>query len=340
MKQVMNRRWILRQRPQGDLRDGDLQLVEAPLCTPGEGEVLVRNIYLMVAPTNRIWMSDIEQYMPPVALGDVMRGMAMGVVVDSGNPEFRPGDVVEGPMAWEEYSIARLVRKVPLQAGLPLHAYASVLGSSGLTAYFGMTDIARPKAGETLVVSAAAGGVGSIAAQIGKLMGCRVVGIAGGARKCQFLLNELGLDAAVDHRGGKVLEDLRAACRKGIDVDFENVGGEVMDAVLTHMNVGARIALCGMISTYNVTGDWWSPKMFRNIIMRRARVEGFLISDYLPRFAEGAAQLAQWVRDGAIKYQVDIIDGIERTPEGLARIFSGANLGKQLVRVGPEPELA
>ena len=340
MSKVVNRRWILRQRPQGDLRDGDLQLVEAPLPTPGEGEVLVRNVYLMVAPTNRIWMSDIEQYMPPVALGDVMRGMAMGVVVDSGNPEFRPGDLVEGPMAWEEYSIARHVRRVPLQAGVPLHVYASVLGSSGLTAYFGMTDIARPRSGETLVVSAAAGGVGSIAAQIGKLLGCRVVGVAGGARKCQFLLNELGLDAAVDHRGGKVLEDLRAACPKGIDVDFENVGGEVMDAVLALMNVGARIALCGMISTYNATGDWWSPKNFRNIIMRRARVEGFLITDYVPRFAEGVAQLAQWVRDGAIKYQVDIIDGIERAPEGLARIFSGANLGKQLVRVGPEPELA
>jgi NADPH-dependent curcumin reductase CurA len=340
MNKLMNRRWILRRRPEGDLRDGDLQLVEAPVASPDAGEVLVRNTYLMVAPTNRVWMSDIEQYMPPVALGEAMRGMAMGVVVDSGHPDFRPGDVVEGPMAWEEYSIARHLRRVPLQAGLPLQAFASVLGSSGLTAYFGMTDIARPRAGETLVVSAAAGGVGSIAAQIGKLLGCRVVGVAGGARKCRFVLDEFGLDACVDHRGGRVLEDLRVACPKGVDVDFENVGGEVMDAVLAHMNVGARIALCGMISTYNATGDWWSPKMFRNIIMRRARVEGFLIADYAPRFAEGVAQLAQWVADGAIRYHVDIVDGIERAPEGLARIFSGANLGKQLVRVGPEPQVA
>src|SRR6516165_2836065 len=176
MSSLKNRRWILRRRPDGDLRDGELALVEVPIPKPGDGEILVRNVYLMVAPTNRVWMSDIEQYMPPVAIGEPMRGMTMGVVVESGHHGFRPGDVVEGPMAWEEYSITRHARRVPLQHGLPLPAFASVLGSSGLTAYFGMTDVARPKAGETLVVSAAAGGVGSIAAQIGKLLGCRVVG--------------------------------------------------------------------------------------------------------------------------------------------------------------------
>lgn len=339
MKSLKNRRWLLRQRPEGDLRDGDMELVDAPVPTPGDGEILVRNVYLMVAPTNRVWMSDIDQYMPPVGLGESMRGMTMGVVVESGHPGFQPGDVVEGPMAWEEYSIARQARKVPLQHGLPLQAFASVLGSSGLTAYFGLTDVARPKAGETLVVSAAAGGVGSTAAQLGRILGLRVVGIAGGERKCRFVLDEFGIEACVDYKRGHVLEDLRAACPQGIDVGFENVGGEGMDAVLALMNVHARIAVCGMISTYNATGDWWSPKMFRNVIMKRARIEGFLIADYIPRFAEGVAQLAQWVKDGELKYHVDIVEGIERAPEGFARLFSGANLGKQLVRISPEPAL-
>ncbi|HVZ45910.1 MAG TPA: NADP-dependent oxidoreductase [Ramlibacter sp.] len=337
MKDLTNRRWVLRRRPAGELRDDDLELVEAPVPEPREGEVLVRNVYLMVAPTNRVWMSDIDQYMAPVALGEPMRGMTMGVVVESGRGDIRPGDVVEGPMAWEEYSIARHVRPVPLHHGLPLAALASVLGSSGLTAYFGLTDVGRPKAGETLVVSAAAGGVGSIAAQIGRILGARVVGVAGGERKCRFVQEEFGLAACVDYKRGAVLEDLRAACPDGVDVDFENVGGEVMDAVLAHMNAGARIAMCGMIASYNATGDWWSPKLFRNVIMKRALIQGFLISDYIPRFAEGTAQLAEWVRDGSLKYHVDIVDGIERAPEGFARLFSGANFGKQLVRVSPEP---
>lgn len=337
MNRLVNRRWVLRRRPEGAMRDDDLQLVEAPLPALHEGEVLVRNVYLMVAPTNRVWMSDIDQYMPPVALGDPMRGMAMGVVVESARPDLRAGDLVEGPMAWEEYSVARQVRRVPVELGLPLPAFASVLGSSGLTAYFGLTDIARPQAGETLVVSAAAGGVGSIAAQLGRILGCRVVGVAGGADKCRFVQEELGLAACVDYKRGHVLEDLREACPRGIDADFENVGGDVMDAVLAHMNVGARIAMCGMIASYNAAGDWWSPKLFRNVIMKRATIRGFLVADYAPRFGEAAAQLAQWVRDGSLKYQVDVLDGIERAPAGLQRLFSGANVGKQLVRVSPEP---
>jgi NADPH-dependent curcumin reductase CurA len=334
-----NRRWILRQRPIGDIKDGDLQLVEAPMPEPGDGEMLVRNIYLMIAPTNRVWMSDIDQYMAPVGVGDVMRGGTMGVVVESNHPQFKRGDIVEGGMAWEEYSVVKQARRVPVELGLPLPAYTSVLGNSGLTAYFGMTDIARPKAGETVVVSAAAGAVGSAAAQIAKILGCRVVGIAGGGRKCQLVMDEFGLDACVDYKRGNVLDDLRTACPEGIDVDFENVGGEVMDSVLALINVGARVALCGMISTYNATGDWWAPKMFRNIIMKRARVEGFLIADYVPRFAEGGKVLAEWVKSGQLKYRVDIVDGIEHAPAALNGLFTGRNIGKQLVRLSPEPVL-
>ncbi|QBY55131.1 MULTISPECIES: NADP-dependent oxidoreductase [Cupriavidus] len=333
---TMNRRWILRQRPVGDIGDNDLQLVEAPLPQPRDGEILVRNIYLMVAPTNRVWMSDIDQYMAPVALGEVMRGVTMGVVVESHHPDFKPGDIVEGGMAWEEYSVTRTARRVPVEYGLPLHAYASVLGSSGMTAYFGMLDIARPKAGETIVVSAAAGGVGSIAGQIGKILGCRVVGVAGGQGKCRFVMDEFGLDACIDYKAGNVLADLRAACPDGIDIDFENVGGDTMDAVLALINPGARIALCGMISTYNASGDWWSPKMFRNVIMKRARIEGFLISDYRPRFHEAVEAMAKWVRDGQLKYRVDVIEGIEQAPAALNRLFTGKNIGKQLVRLAPE----
>uniref|UniRef100_UPI003F49A743 NADP-dependent oxidoreductase n=1 Tax=Cupriavidus necator TaxID=106590 RepID=UPI003F49A743 len=333
---TMNRRWILSQRPVGDIGDNDLQLVEAPLPRPEDGEILVRNIYLMVAPTNRVWMSEIDQYMAPVALGEVMRGVTMGVVIESHHPDFRPGDIVEGGMAWEEYSVTRTARRVPVEYGLPLHAYASVLGNSGMTAYFGMLDIARPKAGETIVVSAAAGGVGSIAGQIGKILGCRVVGVAGGQGKCQLVRDEFGLDTCVDYKGGNLLADLRDACPDGIDVDFENVGGDTMDAVLALINPGARIALCGMISTYNASGDWWSPKMFRNVIMKRARIEGFLIADYRSRFHEAVAVMAKWVSDGQLKYRVDIVDGIEQAPAALNRLFTGKNIGKQLVRLAPE----
>ncbi|CAG9175066.1 NADP-dependent oxidoreductase [Cupriavidus pinatubonensis] len=333
---TMNRRWILRQRPVGDIGDNDLQLVEAPLPRPGDGEILVRNIYLMVAPTNRVWMSEIDQYMAPVALGEVMRGVTMGVVIESHHPDFKAGDIVEGGMAWEEYSVTRTARRVPVEYGLPLHAYASVLGNSGMTAYFGMLDIARPKAGETIVVSAAAGGVGSIAGQIGKILGCRVVGVAGGQNKCRLVREEFGLDACVDYKAGNVLADLRAACPDGIDVDFENVGGETMDAVLALINPGARIAMCGMISTYNASGDWWSPKMFRNVIMKRARIEGFLIADYRSRFQEAVEVMAKWVRDGQLKYRVDIVEGIEQAPAALNRLFTGKNIGKQLVRLAPE----
>jgi len=333
----INRRWILRQRPVGDVGDNDLQLVEAPLPRPEAGEILVRNIYLMVAPTNRVWMSEIDQYMAPVALGEVMRGVTMGVVIESHHPEFRPGDIVEGGMAWEEYSVTRTARRVPLAHGLPLHAFASVLGNSGMTAYFGMLDIAMPKAGDTIVVSAAAGGVGSIAGQIGKILGCRVVGVAGGAAKCRLVREEFGLDACVDYKGGNLLADLRAACPDGIDVGFENVGGDTMDAVLALINPGARIALCGMISTYNASGDWWSPKMFRNVIMKRARIEGFLISDYRSKFPEAVEVLAKWVREGQLKYRVDMVDGIEQAPAALNRLFTGKNIGKQLVRLSPEP---
>ena len=332
-----NRQWILRKRPQGDITDDCLELVETPIPDLGDGQILVRNVYLSVDPTNRIWMSDMDQYMPPVEVGDVMRGGTQGVVVRSNNPDFKQGDYVAGGLSWEEYSVLGGASKLPTELGVPKTAFASVLGMTGLTAYFGLLDITHPEEGETLVVSAAAGAVGSIAGQIGKIKGCYVVGIAGGPEKCKMVTDEFGFDACIDYKNSDINKELKEACPKGIDIDFENVGGEIMDAVLTNINLGARISLCGLISTYNADGDWWAPKMFRNILMKRATVEGFIISDYFDQFPEGVEALAGWLLEGKLKYKVDIVKGIENTPAALDRIFTGKNIGKQLVQISEEP---
>lgn len=333
----MNRQWRLKKRPVGDIQKDDLELVDSPIPDLKDGEFLVRNIYLSVDPTNRIWMSDIDQYMDPVGVGDVMRGGTMGVVEESKNPDFKPGDYVIGGMQWETYSILPGGGKLPADTGLPLTAFMSVLGATGLTAYFGLLDVGQPKEGETVVVSAAAGAVGSIVGQIAKLKGCRAVGIAGGPEKCQHVIDKFGFDACVDYKKGNVLEDLRAACPDGIDVDFENVGGDIMDDVFTLLNLNARVSLCGMISTYNSQDDWTGPKMFRNILMKRANVRGFIITDFLERFPEGQAALGQWIMEGKIKWDVDVVDGIENTLDALDRLFAGKNMGKQLVRLSDDP---
>ena len=333
----MNRQWRLKKRPVGDIQKDDLELVESPIPDLKNGEILVRNIYLSVDPTNRIWMSDIDQYMEPVGVGDVMRGGTCGVVEASKNPGFAPGDFVIGGMQWETYSVLPGAGKLPADTGLPLTAFMSVLGATGMTAYFGLLDVGKPKEGETVVVSAAAGAVGSIVGQIAKIKGCRAVGIAGGPEKCQHVIDKFGFDACVDYKKGNVLEDLRAACPDGIDVDFENVGGDIMDDVFTLLNLNARVSLCGMISTYNAADDWTGPKMFRNILMKRAIVQGFIITDFLERFPEAQAQMGQWIMEGKLKWDVDVVDGIENALDALDRIFAGKNVGKQLVRLSDDP---
>jgi hypothetical protein len=334
-----NRQWVLRRRPEGAIRDGDLELVETPVGAVPEAHVLVRTIYLSLDPTNRIWMSDMDQYMPPVEIGQVMRGGSLGVVEESRDPNVPVGSIVSPFTGWQDYSLApgAMVRPLPRVPGLPLTAFMSVAGATGITAYFGMLDIGQPKEGETVVVSAAAGAVGSIAGQLAKMRGARVVGIAGGAKKCRWLTDDLGFDAAIDYRAGDIGAALDKHCPKGIDVNFENVGGAIMDAILARMNDFSRMPLCGLISTYNDTGPRTGPSNFQQILMKRILVKGFIVIDYLPRFEEAAGALAMWTLEGKLKYKVHVEQGLENATRAVHRLFSGDHDGKLLVQVSPEP---
>lgn len=336
----INRQWCLARRPVGTIETKDLEWREEPLSALGQGDVRVRHIYLSLDPTNRIWMSDMDQYMPPVDIGEVMRGGTLGVVEESLDPSLNPGDIVTGLGGWQDYFAgpAEYLSKTTPPAGVPLPALMSILGLTGLTAYFGLLDIGRPKQGETVVVSAAAGAVGSIAGQIAKIKGCRVVGIAGSDEKCRWITDDLGFDGAINYRTENIQDRLSTLCPDGIDVDFENVGGEILDTVLTQINLNARIVICGLISGYNATEPVPGPYHFVNILMKRAIVQGFIILDFASRFPEGVAALAQWLAEGRLKYKVDVVAGLENAPTAISRLFTGGNTGKLLVQVSPEPQ--
>lgn len=337
---VVNRQWILARRPKGEVVDGDLELVEAPVPALGEGEVLVRTVYLSVDPTNRTWMNDAEGYLPPVQIGEVMRGLTLGVVEDSRSDRWKAGDIVT-PLSggWATYTVAhesalRPVHRVP---GLPLTANLSVLGMTGMTAYFGVVDVCQPKAGETVVISAAAGAVGSIAGQIAKIKGARVVGIAGGPDKCRWIVDELGFDAAIDYKNEDVGAALDRHCPNGVDVNFENVGGDIMNQVYNRMNVFGRMAVCGLISAYNATSRPRSLDNLARVITHRLTVRGFLVLDYAPRAKEMATEMGPWVASGKIKWKAHVEDGLESAVGALNKLFTGAHDGKLLVRVSAEP---
>jgi NADPH-dependent curcumin reductase CurA len=333
----MNRQWVLKRRPEGEIREGDLEFVTQPLPELAEGQVLVRNIYLSLDPTNRIWMSDMDQYMPPVEIGAVMRGGAIGVVEESRDPNVPEGSrVIPGLGGWQDYTIAygAAVNRVP--DGMPLPAMMSGLGATGVTAYFGLLDIGKPQPGETVVVSAAAGAVGSIVGQIAKIKGARVIGIAGSAQKCRWIVEELGFDGAINYKQEDVGAALDRLCPNGIDVNFENVGGEIMDAVMARMNNFSRMPLCGLISTYNATSPAPGPRHFPQILMKRITVCGFIVIDYLPRFGEAVADLAQWWMAGRLKFKTHIEQGLETAPSALGRLFTGDHDGKLLVQVSPD----
>jgi NADPH-dependent curcumin reductase CurA len=333
-----NRQWRLAARPAGELVASDIQWMEEILPPLADREFLVRNVYLSLDPTNRVWMNAAPSYLPAVEIGDVMRGFGVGVVEESRHAGFEPGDIVQGMLGWQDYAISdgTLVSKAPRLA-LPLHAHLGLAGHIGLTAYFGLLDIGKPAVGETLVVSAAAGAVGSIAGQIGKIKGCRVVGIAGSDEKCSWITGELGFDAAINYKTGSVLRGLMRHCPGGIDVYFDNVGGEILDAALRFINLRARIILCGMIAQYNTGRPLPGPSYLANAINKRARLEGFIVMDYYDRAREAMDDLVRWHTDGRIQYRVDMVDGLEHAPEALLRLFRGENQGKLIVKISQEP---
>ena len=339
MKERVNGQWRLAARPMGLIKESDFEWREESIPTPGDGEILVRNIYLSLDPAMRFRVSDAEWFGPPAAIGEVMGGMTIGVVEESRRVNFSAGDIVQGPLGWRQYALAdgTSLTQVPRDQSLPLTAYLGLLGGTGRTAYFGLLEIGKPKAGETLVVSAAAGAVGSIVGQIGKIKGCRVVGIAGTDEKCRWITEELGFDAAVNYKNEPVRERLQTHCPDGIDVYFDNVAGETLDAVLSLINVRGRIALCGLIAQYNAVEPVPGPYNFRNVFTRRVRVEGFLIPDYASRFQEATTHLRGWLAEGKLQYRVDVIEGLENAPRGINKLFDGSNQGKLIVRVSEEP---
>ena len=332
---VRNKTWFLRRRPEGAVSDGDIELVESDLAPLNDGEVRVRTLYISIDPTNRIWMSDMDGYLPPIPIDAPLYGGSIGVVEDSKADNISVGTAVQAGLApWALYNNLPGGQATPLpQFGdLPYHVYLGPLGVTGLTAYFGLVDIGKPKEGETLVVSAAAGAVGSIVGQIGKIHGCRAVGIAGSDEKCRWLTEQAGFDAAINYKKENVDEALGRHCPDGVDINFENVGGDIMDAVIGHLNDFSRMPLCGLISAYNAEGPVPGPYNFANLLMRRTLVKGFIILDYMNRFPEGQKQLAEWVRDGKIVFEMDVVDGIENIPAALKKLFDGGNLGKLVVQ--------
>lgn len=332
---AINRQFVLESRPTGLPAEANFKLVETPIPALQDGEILVHARYLSVDPYMRGRISGMRSYAAPVEIGQVMVGGGVAEVVESKNPEFAAGDSVDIYMGWQEYAISngRGIRKLDPKAA-PISTAEGVLGMTGLTAYFGLLDVCDPKPGETVVVSGAAGAVGSVVGQIAKIKGCRTVGIAGGDDKVAWILKECGFDAAFNYKTtDNYFAKLKELCPSGIDVYFDNVGGAITDAVFGMLNVGARISICGQISQYNNAKPEMGPRLLGALIVARAKVQGFLVSDYAARFAPALAEMSAWVRDGKIKYREDIIEGFENLPKAFIGLFAGENIGKRLVKV-------
>jgi NADPH-dependent curcumin reductase len=330
-----NRKWILHARPQGLPKREDFELREEPMPELSDNQFLVKNLYLSCDPAQRSWLAR-DTYVPKIALGETMRAGAAAQVVASRHGKFKEGDIVFGMFGWQDYAVSDgrgFIDVSKLPAGVPIPLCMSVLGLTGLTAYYGMLEVGGVQAGQNVLVSGAAGATGSIAAQIAKLKGARVAGIAGSAKKCAFLKEELGLDGAIDYRAGNIGAQLKELFPKGIDVFFDNVGGELLDTVLLHLAPRACVVMCGAISVYNDLEHTPPLRNHNRLMVVRARLEGILVTDYAAQFPAAAAQLGQWVAQGKLKNQVDIVDGLERAPEAFQRLFTGENLGKQLVRL-------
>ncbi len=312
----------------------------APVKEPADGEVVVQVLYLSLDPAMRGWMNDIRSYVPPVKLGEVFRAAGVGRVTASRSPELSEGDLVYGIVGMQRYATmkASALQRLPADAGVPLTAYLGVLGLPGLTAYFGLFDVGAAQPGDTVLVSAASGAVGSVVGQLAKIHGCRAVGSAGGPDKCRHLTEVLGFDAAIDYKsGGDLAKAIRAACPDGVDVYFDNVGGPMLEAALRRLARGARVVICGAIHHYNETSAPRGPAGYLSLLVNRARMEGFVVFDYEERYAEARQKLAGWLKEGRLKSQVTIAEGLENAPQALLRLFSGDKLGKLVVRVADDP---
>ena len=338
---LTNQQFRLAARPVGTPKDSDWQHASEPVRELAEGEILVRVIYLSLDPAMRGWMNEGKSYIRPVGIGEVMRAGGIGRVVASKSPKFAVGDYVSGATGVQQYWIgaaddkAAAFYKVDPSAA-PLPKYLNALGMPGMTAYFGLLEVGQPKAGETVVVSGAAGAVGQTVGQVARQRGCRVVGIAGGKEKCDFVVNELGFDACIDYKTGSVKDGLKQHCPNGVDIYFDNVGGDILDAVLTRINMKARIIICGAISQYNNTTPVKGPANYLSLLVNRARMEGIVVFDWADRYPEGAAQMAQWMKDGSFKSREDIVDGLENFPQTLLMLFEGRNFGKLILKVAEE----
>ncbi len=332
-----NRRFLLHERPAGRIGPNTFELDEQPVPEIGDGEALVRVEWISLDPTNRMWINDTPTYLPPVGLGEVMRAAGMGTVVASKRPDYAVGQTVQGLLGWQEYAVldqTSMVNPVDVADGVPPSAYLGALGMTGLTAWIGIREIGKPQPGETVVVSAAAGAVGSVAGQLAKAAGARVVGIAGGPQKCALLTDELGFDAAVDHRADDWAAQLKAATPNGIDVDFENIGGPVMDAIFGRLNIGARVALCGLISEYNAEDPPPGPRAFGNLLIQRALVKGFIVLDHFGQAPEAITEIAGLMQQGKLKPLETVVEGFEQLPTAINMLFDGKNVGKLVVKVG------
>jgi NADPH-dependent curcumin reductase CurA len=335
MKSQANRQVRLKSRPTGIPQADNFEIVTAMLPDIADRQFLVRNEYLSVEPAMRGWVSAVANYSTPVGIGEVMRAFSAGTIVASRHPNYREGDAVMGLLGWQDYAISdgsTVTRKVK-EKDLPLSLSLGILGLNGVTAYFGLLDVGQPRPGDTVVVSTAAGAVGSAVGQIAKLMGCRTVGLTGGPTKCKLCVEEFGYDEAIDYKSGALDVALAQVCPRGIDVYFDNTAGSISDAVLPQLAVGARVIICGTASVASWDPPPTGPRVERHILVKRARMCGFLIFDYQHRYEEAVTRLAEWVRQGRLRYREDIAEGIEKCPGAIAELYRGENLGKRLIRL-------
>ena len=328
-----NRQILLAKRPHGLVSDDCYEHVEREVPELEEGQALVRTLCLSLDPTIRGWMNDMDSYMPPIAIGEPVRAGGVGEVVESRARGLAVGDRVFGLLGWQDYNVIAAGTVQPVAEGVSSEDALGVFGTTGMTAYFGMLDLGKPAAGETVLVSGAAGATGSVAGQIARLQGARVVGIAGGPEKCRHVVEALRFDACIDYRENRVAEGIAEHCPDGVDVYFDNVGGPILEAALDHIRERARVVLCGAISAYNLEDPPPGPRNLMNLVIRRGRMEGFIVLDYLPRFPEAIEALGRWVQAGEIVHRNDVVDGLENVTDAFQRLFTGGNTGKLLVRV-------